>query len=101
MRSKPQAKSLSVDFTFQAKSFNNLSDMSPGCIEGSAHSLWINPKNGVVEAVPRHNEIKEPLARKILMQNERQISIPHILYGRTGQVFFGAVDKTGNKINGD
>jgi len=34
--------------------------------EGASHSLWINPKNGVMEAVPRHLEIKEPLARKIL-----------------------------------
>ena len=34
--------------------------------EGASHSLWINPKNGVVEAIPRHKEIKEPLARKIL-----------------------------------
>ncbi|PIU50406.1 MAG: addiction module toxin, HicA family [Desulfobacterales bacterium CG07_land_8_20_14_0_80_52_14] len=34
--------------------------------EGASHSLWINPKNGVVEAVPRHAEIKEPLAKKIL-----------------------------------
>lgn len=34
--------------------------------EGKAHSLWINPKTGVVEAVPRHIEIKEPLAQKIL-----------------------------------
>lgn len=34
--------------------------------EGSAHSLWINPKTGVVEAVPRHSEIKEHLAQKIL-----------------------------------
>jgi len=34
--------------------------------EGSAHSLWINPKTGVIEAVPRHAEIKEPLAKKIL-----------------------------------
>lgn len=34
--------------------------------EGSSHSLWINPKTGVIEAVPRHNKIKEPLARKIL-----------------------------------
>ena len=34
--------------------------------EGGSHSLWINPKNGVVEAIPRHKEIKEPLARKIL-----------------------------------
>jgi len=34
--------------------------------EGASHSLWINPKNGVMEAVPRHIEIKEPLARRIL-----------------------------------
>lgn len=34
--------------------------------EGSAHSLWINPKTGAIEAVPRHNDIKEPLAKKIL-----------------------------------
>ncbi len=34
--------------------------------EGGSHSLWINPKNGVLEAVPRHSEIKEPLAKKIL-----------------------------------
>ena len=34
--------------------------------EGSSHSLWINPKNGVTEAVPRHTEVKEPLAKKIL-----------------------------------
>ena len=34
--------------------------------EGGAHSLWINPKDGSMEAVPRHTEIKEPLAKKIL-----------------------------------
>ena len=34
--------------------------------EGNSHSLWINPKNGIIEAVPRHIEIKEPLAKKIL-----------------------------------
>ncbi len=34
--------------------------------EGRSHSLWINPKTGVTEAVPRHQEIKEPLANKIL-----------------------------------
>jgi len=34
--------------------------------EGSSHSLWINPKNGTVETVPRHKEIKEMLAKKIL-----------------------------------
>ncbi len=34
--------------------------------EGGSHSLWINPRNGAVEAIPRHKEIKEQLARKIL-----------------------------------
>jgi len=34
--------------------------------EGSEHALWINPQTGVIEAVPRHVEIKEPLAKKIL-----------------------------------
>ncbi|MEK7360041.1 MAG: type II toxin-antitoxin system HicA family toxin [Planctomycetota bacterium] len=34
--------------------------------EGASHSLWTNPKNGSTEAVPRHTEIKEPLAKKIL-----------------------------------
>jgi mRNA interferase HicA len=34
--------------------------------EGASHSLWINPKNGAIEAVPRHIDIKEPLAKKIL-----------------------------------
>jgi mRNA interferase HicA len=40
-----------------------------GCFlkrEGSSHSLWINPKTGIIEAVPRHTQIKEPLAKKIL-----------------------------------
>ena len=40
-----------------------------GCFlkrEGGSHSLWLNPKNGGTEAVLRHNEIKEPLAKKIL-----------------------------------
>ena len=34
--------------------------------QGGSHSLWINPRTGVIEAIPRHKEIKEPLARKIL-----------------------------------
>ena len=40
-----------------------------GCIlkrEGSSHSLWFNPKTGAVEAVPRHTEIKNLSAKKIL-----------------------------------
>jgi mRNA interferase HicA len=34
--------------------------------EGASHSLWMNPRTGAIEAVPRHNEIKESLAKKIL-----------------------------------
>ncbi len=34
--------------------------------EEGSHSLWVNPKNGVIEAIPRHKEIKEPLTKKIL-----------------------------------
>ncbi len=40
-----------------------------GCVlkrEGASYALWINPRTGAIEAVPRHSEIKEPLARKIL-----------------------------------
>jgi len=33
--------------------------------EGSSHSLWCNPLTGHVEAVPRHTEISNRLARKI------------------------------------
>lgn len=40
--------------------------------EGASHALWINPKNGATEAVPRHTEIKEPLARKILRNLDAQ-----------------------------
>jgi mRNA interferase HicA len=36
--------------------------------EGKSHALWINPRTGHVEAVPRHGDIKEPLAMKILKQ---------------------------------
>ncbi len=46
-----------------------------GCIlkrEGSAHSLWTNLSNGIVEAIPRHTEIKDNLARKIC----RTLGIP-------------------------
>jgi len=33
--------------------------------EGGAHSLWANPATGAQEAIPRHTEIKDILARKI------------------------------------
>ncbi len=34
--------------------------------EGGSHSIWINPRTGVTETVPRHAEVKELLAKKIL-----------------------------------
>ncbi|MEE8441848.1 MAG: type II toxin-antitoxin system HicA family toxin [Spirochaetia bacterium] len=34
--------------------------------EGRSHSLWTNPANGAVEAIPRHREIPDRLAKKIL-----------------------------------
>jgi len=40
--------------------------------EGRAHSLWCNPTTGAVEAVPRHSEIANRLARKIC----RNLSVP-------------------------
>ncbi len=33
--------------------------------EGASHSLWTNPTTGAIEAVPRHVEIGDHLARKI------------------------------------
>lgn len=42
--------------------------------EGRAHSLWCNPANGAVEAVPRHQEIPNRLANKIC----RGLSVPLI-----------------------
>jgi len=33
--------------------------------EGGSHSLWSNPKTGQMEAVPRHAEIPNKLAKKI------------------------------------
>jgi mRNA interferase HicA len=42
--------------------------------EGSAHSLWTNPATGAVEAVPRHVEISDILARKIC----RHLSVPEL-----------------------
>ncbi|MEZ0264486.1 MAG: type II toxin-antitoxin system HicA family toxin [Phycisphaerae bacterium] len=42
--------------------------------EGRSHSLWTNPRTGEVEAVPRHTEIPNVLARKIC----RGLSVPEI-----------------------
>lgn len=48
-----------------------------GCVlkrEGSSHSLWTNPANGAVEAMLRHTEIPNNLARKIC----RGLGIPEM-----------------------
>lgn len=48
-----------------------------GCVlkrEGRSHSLWMNPETGEVEAIPRHVEIANKLARKIC----RGLSVPEI-----------------------
>ncbi|MEA3476273.1 MAG: type II toxin-antitoxin system HicA family toxin [Candidatus Cloacimonadota bacterium] len=42
--------------------------------EGGSHSLWCNPNTGHIEAIPRHTEIPNKLARKIC----RSLSIPVI-----------------------
>ena len=42
--------------------------------EGGSHSLWCNPRTGAVEAVPRHTEIANILARKIC----RNLGVPEV-----------------------
>jgi len=42
-----------------------------GCVlhrEGSKHSVFFNPENGHLAAIPRHREIEILLARKICRQ---------------------------------
>ncbi|MFH1051018.1 MAG: type II toxin-antitoxin system HicA family toxin [bacterium] len=44
-----------------------------GCLlkrEGASHSLWYNPVNGIIESIPRHTEISENLAKKIIKRLE-------------------------------
>ena len=48
-----------------------------GCFlkrEGASHSLWLSPTNGKGEAIPRHTEISNKLARKI----RRCLGVPEI-----------------------
>lgn len=42
--------------------------------EGRSHSLWTNPQTGGAEAVPRHTEVSDVLARKIC----RGLSVPEL-----------------------
>jgi predicted RNA binding protein YcfA (HicA-like mRNA interferase family) len=48
-----------------------------GCFlkrEGGSHSLWCNAETGQTEAIPRHTEVADLLARKIC----RGLSVPEI-----------------------
>jgi len=48
-----------------------------GCFlkrQGKEHELWCNPQTGHIEAVPRHQEVPNQLARKIC----RALSIPDV-----------------------
>ncbi len=42
--------------------------------EGAEHSLWSNPQTGQIEAVPRHVEIPDKLAKKLC----KGLSVPEI-----------------------
>jgi predicted RNA binding protein YcfA (HicA-like mRNA interferase family) len=44
---------------------------SLGCVllrHGHGHDLYINPKNGKKQPIPRHNEIDEILAKHIIKE---------------------------------
>ncbi|OQW86382.1 MAG: addiction module toxin, HicA family [Thiotrichaceae bacterium IS1] len=45
-----------------------------GCYLKGSHSLWTNPANGKIEAIPRHTEIADRLAQKIC----RCLDIPSV-----------------------
>lgn len=50
-----------------------------GCVfirHGSRHDWYSNPRTGVSQPVPRHNEIHEPLARHILKKLKDSTSQP-------------------------
>jgi predicted RNA binding protein YcfA (HicA-like mRNA interferase family) len=41
---------------------------SKGCVlvrEGGSHSIWRNPANGEIQAVPRHKEVKRFTTKSI------------------------------------
>jgi predicted RNA binding protein YcfA (HicA-like mRNA interferase family) len=42
--------------------------------EGGEHSLWCNPETGELQAVPRHTEVPNLLARRIC----RGLSVPDL-----------------------
>jgi mRNA interferase HicA len=40
--------------------------------EGARHSVWLNPENGERQAIPRHADLKDALARSIC----RRLGVP-------------------------
>ena len=60
--------------------------------EGAAHSLWCNPNTSKVEAVPRHTEISDLLARKTkdlsraFRARNRAVDGRHLLAALAGRV---------------
>ena len=52
-----------------------------GCLlkrEGKEYSLWSSPRTARVEAIPRHVEIRDNLARKIC----RSLGLPFVGQGK-------------------
>ena len=50
--------------------------------EGASHSLWCNPQTGHSEAVPRHTEIPNRLAKKICrasFNKKKSDNVPEVL----------------------
>ena len=48
-----------------------------GCVlerEGGRHSIWLNPASGLTQAVPRHTEIGDFLAKGICKRLEIPLS---------------------------
>jgi predicted RNA binding protein YcfA (HicA-like mRNA interferase family) len=41
---------------------------------GSDHDWYRNPETGIADSVPRHREIKNPLARKIISRLSREFN---------------------------
>jgi mRNA interferase HicA len=59
-----------------------------GCVlrrEGKEHAIWENPQTGHAEAIPRHIEISNQLARKIFAASQfptRRADFPISKYNR-------------------
>jgi len=43
--------------------------------EGRSHSLWTNPTTGALEAIPRHTEISDRLARSLSVRRHGETVI--------------------------